>query len=240
MLGAMSDMNDVPAEGVPPRPVLAYAPPPQRDADAPLHVWARLGFVVTAGEAVATFFLPFSFGIAPFGVVGALMPLGWRAGGLAGFGWPLLLVAAPFLASFPIALLALRRLFVPRRRMSVAERVVCFVVAGACAAATLFLSAGMLFEDAFVPEMLKMLVGPTGVVAGVGLISWLVWRGRADDAAAAAMQVAYAANGAMCALMFAEDAEIGWWLTWLALAGVLAEQTVAIVRAARVRRGRRA
>jgi hypothetical protein len=229
----MTDATDNAGAGPPPRQVLAYAPPAAGGADAASPVWLRLLFLLTAGVAAATFFLPFTYATSPLDVLADMRD---RSGSLN-----LALVAFPFVAGVAMAVLALRRLILPRRSLAFSGRVACLAIAGACAAATLFVTARVfMFEGMFEPEMLNMLVGPAIVVGGVALMSWLTWRGRPGDAAVAAVQLAYAANGAMCLLIFGYSDYPGWRLTCVAIAGVLAEQVLMIVRVARAPRPRNA
>jgi hypothetical protein len=201
---------------VPAVPVLEYGRPGD-GAAVPPGVWLRVVCFVLSLLAAGSIFLPFAFDTSPLDALTQWDDLANE--------FVLILLSVPFLAGIPIAAWSLRRL--ARPRLTRGERWVVLALAVAFAGAMLWACVRTLVEgDLQVVEVFLLLIGPA-LLAGVAVVFvWLMRRGRRDAAAIAGLDGAYVANAVMLLIIFHSVDEWGWWVTCVAVVGLVFEGVV--------------
>ncbi len=204
--------------------VLAYAPAELGRERG----WWRWVFVATAGLAGATPWVAFAHGVSPWDVVWEFL----SHGGSPGIGMGdvvFLMIAAPFFVGVMIFIWKVGLGIWGRAHLW--ERVGAWVIGVASVGVT-----GYVVFCLILPDVLRSrkwqgegqgycVMGSSGVmVMGGALTWWLLWRGRrAEMVALAPLYTAYVANAVVCMVTFAEYRDVGWWLTGVACAGLMAE-----------------
>jgi hypothetical protein len=197
-------------------PVLEYGRPGDHVA-APPGVWLRGVCFALSLLAAGSIFLPFAFGVTPLDAL-----THWDD---VANEFVLILLAVPFLAGVPIAAWSLRRLVRPR--LTRGERWIVLILAIAFAAAMVWASVRTLVEGDLQPvEVFLILIGPALLAGVVVVFIWQTRRGRRDAAAVAALNGAYVANAVMLLIIFHSIDEWGWWVTAVAVAGLIFESAV--------------
>jgi hypothetical protein len=182
----------------------------------------RVGLFVLSLAGAVSVFLPFAYGESPLSAVMEWMTSG-REGALA-------LIGAPFFAGI-VALAWKLRLMFPARPSRVARAIV-YLFAAMLATATGVFCAQALSNDMNLFERLQVCVGIGLLVIGLIVVAWLGLREHRNEAATATIYFAYAGNATMCLLVFADSAQVGWWVT-LGVLGVMgAEMALTIVETA--------
>jgi hypothetical protein len=209
-------------------PVLAYAEP---SPPTPRSAWSAIFFLASL-PAVAAIFVSFSSGTSPLEVLTEFADSA-REGRLDN-QWGLTLVAVPFTLAIPLALWHLRMLIVPGTTR--AERVTAYVLAGLCAAMTIFMGSSAFWEGPGGWFDTVRIASSIPVVAGGAFAVRYAWKHAAAAPhvpAVLAMIVAHAANAVMLLLVFAGGPELGYHLTLLAVALHTAQATFQLRRLAR-------
>jgi hypothetical protein len=194
-----------------------------RGAEAPELVLrrrrVRICLLGIALAAAVSPFLAFDFGESPWSVVKEWMTSRREA--------TLALIGLPFFAGVVAAGWKLRLIFdAPPSRVA---RCIVYWLAGMFATATGTVCVMMYLNDLNFAERLQVLVAPGVMALGVGVITWHAVKGRRTDAVTAAIFFAYAANAAMCLVIFSDSNESGWWLTLATVSAMGVEMVTTIV-----------
>jgi hypothetical protein len=198
-----------------------------RGAEAPERIlrrrWVRIGLFVISLLAAVSPFLSFAYHESPLSVVAS-----WARTGHEG---ALALVGLPFFAGVVAAAWRLRLVF-DGGPVSRAGRQIVHGLAAMFVSATFAFSLQSVAHDVSGRDFLQMLIAPGLIAVGIGVITWLGARGRKEETVTAAIYFAYAANAAMCLLIFADSGQAGWWVTLCAVGAMGVEMAIAIVEAA--------
>jgi hypothetical protein len=183
----------------------------------------RVGLFVLSIMGAVSVFLPFAYGESPLSVLSEWMRSG-REGALA-------LIGAPFFAGIVAMAWKLRLVFHPPP--SRPARSVVYMIAGMLATATgVFCAQALVSNDMNLFERLQVCTGIGVLVVGLLVSGWLGLKERRSEAATATIYFAYAANAAMCLWVFADSAQVGWWVTLGVVAVMGAEMALTIVETA--------
>lgn len=194
-------------------PLLSYAEPatpPRRSA------WSAVFFFASL-PGIAAIFLDFTYSTSPLDVLSSFASSA-RDGKIFD-EWGLTLVASPFTLAIPLALWHLRMLIVPGTTR--AERVVAYVLAGLCAAMTLFMATAAYWDGPSGWSDRFRMSASIPVIAVGAMVMRYAWKrsGAARHVPALlAMMIAHAANAIMLFFVFAGSDDPGYAVTAIAVA----------------------
>jgi hypothetical protein len=186
-------------------------------------------FLLLGLPALAAVVVPFTYNVSPAQAMRELpLLLNWTR-------WDptmsILLVAVPFLPPVWAWIMRLRSMLGGRATRP--ERVVGYVVAfvGFVAVGALLAAAAAHLSELARYELAYFGAAVLVLVAGTGLLAWL-WRrnAHANLRVRAALLVPYLANSAVVLAAFADDRQLGWYLTAVSAPAALAELVLLSLR----------
>jgi hypothetical protein len=189
--------------------------------------WLRMVVLMLALPAAASGWLPFAEGVSPWMVVTEV----WQHGlGKPGFVdmTMLLQMAVPFFVG--VVLVGWSGRLAIRAPATVWERAGLWVVGWGSLAVTAVMISRILWQEGAGPDAWQAMLGGVAAVFGLGVMGLLWWRLHHLDAPTSVLLgTAYLANACVCLLGFRERAEIGWWVTVVAVGGIVGEMVIHIL-----------
>ena len=194
--------------------------------------WWRWVFVVMAGVAGVTPWVGFADGVSPWAVVWEYISHGGLVG--IGSGEVFLMIASPFFVGVVIFVWKVRLGSWDQTRAW--ERAGAWLIGAASTGVT-----GYVVLCRILPEVWShgrwndsegyCVLGSLAVMAlGVATVIAFWWRrGRAELVALVPLYTAYVANAVICITAFSDARNVGWWLTGVACAGLVAELVVCVI-----------
>jgi hypothetical protein len=197
--------------------VLEYAP-----ANGPESrtKWSGVIALVISLPSTAVVFLDFAEGISPWNVASAFVFDELHFWSME--DWQLALCAAPFFLAFPLMWLGIRSIF--SAKLSGPESIGVWSLVGLSACATLIIDADLMVDFFHYHNGGELVAVGLGFVIGApALIFCRRRRLSAERSRPVGLYICYVANGVICLIAFAENKNLGWYVSLVIVCGMCAE-----------------